>query len=132
MVYLKALVRLYGGRPYTGYIEEERYWRYGSVYPYFTASEGLRISEEINSIPDGHTKMDYMDGRFHFCDFAEERVSRFDVKPLETNEGGMFLHEIGTYDWGWSLVRLLPVTKQTKLPLEDRKSRWGGLLRRKG
>ena len=131
MVYLKALVRTYGGKPYTGYIEEERYRRYGSVYPLFTTSEALKIEGEINSIPDGHTKMDFMDGRFYYCDFAEGHVCQFDMRSVETNEGDFRLHEIGTYDWGWNLIRLLPVTKQTHLPLDDRKSRWRGLFGRR-
>ena len=131
MMYLKARVQLGDGRPYTGYIEEERYKQYGSVYPYFPLPEALKIQGELNSISDGHLKMDYMDGAFIVCDFAAQEIYRIPVRTMETNEGLMRLHEIGTGDWDWRLVDMVPVTTQTRLPVEDRKSRLKLFLKRR-
>lgn len=116
MRYLKATVCIAGGPRYSAFIEEERYRLYGSVYPLFPKSEAMRILRELNSIPDGFTKMNYdpSDDRFEYCDFAAKEIIAFDTEDVETDEGPKHLYEIGTYSWQWELADGTPVARASR------------------
>ena len=114
--YLKAQVCIADGPKYTAYIEEERFKRYGSVYPYFPLAVGKSIARELNGIESGMSKMEYDPAcdRFIYADFGAMEMISFGAEDLDTNEGTQHLYEIGTYDWQWECFRLLSVDRPPK------------------